>query len=634
MMLIRNILKPNQVCIQCMIILLYFFVQGAECQVPFRVMTYNGLNVNGYETQFTSRLPYFQTVIQNANPDILVMQEIVNARGADSILRVMNAAGSQYARAPFINAYDTDNMLFYRTSKISFVAQDTISTPLRAFTEYQVMVGGNPLRIYSCHLKAGSDYPAQRGDEVTILRNYLNTLPAGTEFIIVGDMNFYTSTEPGYQKFIADESNNTGRAKDLSSAVGSWSGNYTYRAVHTQSTRTRSLADSGSTGGLDDRFDFIFTSYNFNNGAHIEYVTNSYTIYGNDGNHFNDSINRMPNNAVSQEVANALHYAADHLPVYADFMSSSEPVADPDIIINEILHGSAYKDAVELLVLKSGGMDLRGWILTDLYSPAGTPGPSEGTLTLPYNPFLQNVSRYSRVVLIADAGGTTLPFAAEDTVAFGDSMIVLLPTTLGGSLMHNGLSRFSLAPNDNVVLLTGPDLTSGTLMDKVSYGGDMSGWTAGSWSNNLSLSSGYVALFTNDQQIHYNNDNGAVGWTTNTPETSHSLGRINNGQLIGINEQSHFQVRHFELYPNYPNPFNPLTVIKYQLPVNSEVLLKIYNVLGQEVRTLVAEYQSAGYKQVMWDGKNNHGDAVPSGIYIYRLVAGHFVKSNKMMLIK
>ncbi len=618
-------------------LLLAFFVllcAPVSGQIPFRVMTYNGLGVNGSETQFTNRLPYFRTVIQGVNPDILVMQEIVNAHGADSILRVMNEGGMQYARTPFINAYDTDNMLFYRTSKVSFISQDTISTPLRAFNEYVVTIGGKSLRIYSCHLKAGLSDSIRRRDEVTILRNYLNSLPEGAEFIIAGDMNFYRSTEPGYQKFIANENNNIGQAKDLSSLVGHWNNNYSYRFAHTQSTRIRPLADSGSTGGLDDRFDFIFTSYNFNNGSSVEYVANTHTVYGNDGNHFNDSINRLPNSAVSDIIANALHYASDHLPVYADFISYPDPVVDPDVIINEILHGSAYKDAVELLALKPGGIDLRGWILTDLYSPSATPASAEGTLTLPNNPFLQNVPRYTRIVLIADAGGTTLPFSIEDTVAVNDSMIVLLPTTLGGSLMHNGSSRFSLAVNDNIVLLTGPDLVSGTLIDKVSYGGDMSGWTSGTWSNNLNLPSGNIAYFTNDQLQHYNNDNGAIGWTSPVSELNHSLGRLNLGQNLGIHSGNEINSNRFELYPNYPNPFNPSTVIRYQLAVNSLVTIKIYNMLGQEVRTLVNENQSAGFRQVMWDGMNNHGIAVPSGLYICRIVAGNFIKSNKMLLIK
>jgi hypothetical protein len=90
----------------------------------------------------------------------------------------------------------------------------------------------------------------------------------------------------------------------------------------------------------------------------------------------------------------------------------------------------------------------------------------------------------------------------------------------------------------------------------------------------------------------------------------------------------------FSLDQNYPNPFNPTTTIKYALKEDVKVSLKVYNTLGQEVRTLVNEDQTAGFKEIMWDGKSNTGSVVPTGLYIYRIQAGNFVKSNKMMLVK
>jgi flagellar hook assembly protein FlgD len=90
----------------------------------------------------------------------------------------------------------------------------------------------------------------------------------------------------------------------------------------------------------------------------------------------------------------------------------------------------------------------------------------------------------------------------------------------------------------------------------------------------------------------------------------------------------------YALHPNFPNPFNPSTTIKYDLKEAGKVSLKIYNVLGQEVRTLVSGAQTAGFKNIAWDGRNNAGQAVSSGIYVYRLETSGFVKSRKMMLIK
>lgn len=90
----------------------------------------------------------------------------------------------------------------------------------------------------------------------------------------------------------------------------------------------------------------------------------------------------------------------------------------------------------------------------------------------------------------------------------------------------------------------------------------------------------------------------------------------------------------YDLHANYPNPFNPATTIRYDLKAETRVTLRVFNLLGQEVRTLVDGRESAGYKVIEWDGKNNQGRAVSTGIYLYRLEAGNFVKTRKMMMLK
>lgn len=85
---------------------------------------------------------------------------------------------------------------------------------------------------------------------------------------------------------------------------------------------------------------------------------------------------------------------------------------------------------------------------------------------------------------------------------------------------------------------------------------------------------------------------------------------------------------------NYPNPFNPVTEIKYALPVNVKVDIVIYDILGQKVKTLLSGNKSAGYHSIIWDSTNDYGNKVASGIYIYRLKAGAFQTTKKMMLLK
>jgi len=90
----------------------------------------------------------------------------------------------------------------------------------------------------------------------------------------------------------------------------------------------------------------------------------------------------------------------------------------------------------------------------------------------------------------------------------------------------------------------------------------------------------------------------------------------------------------FKLERNYPNPFNPETVIKFALPEATPVTLKVYNILGQVVNTLVNEMLPAGDHSVIWDGKNEQGTDVASGVYFYRIRAGDFESIEKMTLLR
>ncbi|MEW6412732.1 MAG: M20/M25/M40 family metallo-hydrolase [Candidatus Zixiibacteriota bacterium] len=90
----------------------------------------------------------------------------------------------------------------------------------------------------------------------------------------------------------------------------------------------------------------------------------------------------------------------------------------------------------------------------------------------------------------------------------------------------------------------------------------------------------------------------------------------------------------FVLHQNHPNPFNPNTIIEYQLPRAGKVNLTVFNLLGQKVRTLVDEQQSAGTQKVNWDGANDAGHKVATGLYLYRLQVGDHAESRKMLLLK
>ena len=106
--------------------------------------------------------------------------------------------------------------------------------------------------------------------------------------------------------------------------------------------------------------------------------------------------------------------------------------------------------------------------------------------------------------------------------------------------------------------------------------------------------------------------------------------------VVSVEEEEiiKLQPKEFALNQNYPNPFNPTTNISYQLQNNSSVSLVIYDVLGRKIKTLVSEQQSPGYYSVMWNGRNEMGIKVNSGVYVYTLKAGQLLESRKMLLMK
>jgi flagellar hook assembly protein FlgD len=93
-------------------------------------------------------------------------------------------------------------------------------------------------------------------------------------------------------------------------------------------------------------------------------------------------------------------------------------------------------------------------------------------------------------------------------------------------------------------------------------------------------------------------------------------------------------ITEYSLEQNYPNPFNPTTKIKYTIPSDGIVKLKIYDALGQEIKTLVNGFQTRGYKTINWNGTNSNGQHVSSGLYVYRIEAGKFIQSKKMIFLR
>ena len=289
-----------------------------------RIATYNILNfpLSTYEP----RLPYFRTVLHTIDPDILVLQEMKSSIGMSFFLHdILNYDGtSDYDAAPFINGPDTDNALFYKNDILTLVSNRQISTSLRDISEYVLEYLGSTLRpqfwVYSAHLKAGTgtENEERRLAEATRLRNELNNLPSGSTFFVAGDFNLYSASEQAFTTLTGSQADNDGRCFDPLDRIGNWHNAAYYSDVHSQSTRT-TVFDGGASGGLDDRFDFIFLSKALFQVNTFQYIDRSYITFGNDGQHLNLCVNTGTNYAVPDSIADALYYASDHLPIYLDF---------------------------------------------------------------------------------------------------------------------------------------------------------------------------------------------------------------------------------------------------------------------------------------------------------------------------
>jgi len=288
------------------------------------IMYYNLLN---YPGSTPLRHDTLRKIVQFVKPDLFLVNELQSNQGANLILNnSLNQFGiNYYQKAAFIDGPDTDNLLFYNSTKFGLISQKKIATVLRDINEY-ILYYKDPnlsamsdtiyFNMYSLHLKAGNSHQAQRNIESTTLRNYLNSKSNIENVFVGGDFNFYTSAEPGFSTL---KTSSTLPLIDPIYSNGSWNNNSSYAYLHTQSTRNSSGFSDGSSGGMDDRFDIIFATNDVMTGsAGVKYITNSYRALGQDGLRFNGSIIDPPNNSVPDSISTSLLYMSDHLPVIMD----------------------------------------------------------------------------------------------------------------------------------------------------------------------------------------------------------------------------------------------------------------------------------------------------------------------------
>ncbi|WP_417860855.1 endonuclease/exonuclease/phosphatase family protein [Winogradskyella sediminis] len=313
-----------------------FTLTSVSSQETVKVMFYNLLNYP-LEDAVPNRINDLAYILSDYKPDLFLVCELNNITGATEILNTVKSAISlDYDMATYTSntsddswgdQNDLQNLLYYNSSKFTLEEEIIVPTYLRDFNVYRVQLrtinqDSDPIELYIivCHLKASSGtYNAQKRFEmIQDLETFLDTLPADSNVLLGGDLNIYTSSEDAFQTLI--DNNNSIVFVDPANRVGSWHNNSNYVDVFTQSTRTQT-GMGGTTGGFDDRFDFILTSQNMTNTASLTYVPDSYEVYGNNGltSCWNKAINasecETTDSKFSYTLRNHLHNFSDHLPV-------------------------------------------------------------------------------------------------------------------------------------------------------------------------------------------------------------------------------------------------------------------------------------------------------------------------------
>ena len=361
----RNNLKNiSNTFIKIVIAIILLFSLSANAQEKVRIMSYNILEYPNSTTNdsilvadTTARNHYYKTIISSVNPDIFIAVEIIRRVDAEGFLKnVMNSFGESYSMT-YGETYTDDNAVYFKTDKFDVIDSTIVivqsgghSTSL--FTLYDKQTR-DTLKIFAVHFFSSESETEEREYAANAIRLYSDAFSNGTYFIAMGDYNTYGGTEPGFTALL-DQTNDGYFIDPLNlQNLSNWS-NDTLTEYNTFCTRMDAgdYLGGGENDGLDERFDILLNSQTVVDSGGITYVQGSFVNYGNDGLHNNININDngstdLPNQAVSQTIADALYMVSDHLPIYADFNFGSP--SSGGIAFTQV--GSTNPDIIEFITL-------------------------------------------------------------------------------------------------------------------------------------------------------------------------------------------------------------------------------------------------------------------------------------------
>ena len=363
-----------------MFLLLILFVNVNFGQTRIKAMMYNVLNYSDSEVS-RNKTPFLSTILGEVKPDLFMVCEMIDEIGSNYLFEnSIIPFNENFQKAPFeenqSGSYSLQQMVYYNTEKLILEETRVITADTRDINQYTFKINTengntNPITIevFVTHLKAstGSSNRQRRLNSIQSFVSYTNNIADDSYVLFAGDLNFYTSNEEGYQHLIDDRNpiviidpidrptpNFPDDGIDYYENYNStyfWN-NSSFRDIHSQSTRTSNIGfidDSGSTGGLDDRFDFIMMSKNFNTSTSLYYVNDSYKVVGNNGNCYNSFISN-PNcsGEYSQTLRDALIEFSDHLPVVMEIETPENTLSTNLISETNFIGSNIIKDYLKI----------------------------------------------------------------------------------------------------------------------------------------------------------------------------------------------------------------------------------------------------------------------------------------------
>lgn len=621
-----------------------------------RVATYNVLDYRG--SNANARNGSFRTILAGLNPDVLIVQELNDPAGRDSLLNnVLNVVHpGQWTGTTWQSLGSGEGgAIFWRPAKASVTDLSLVSTGGPRLVLGGVLKPAGYVsnaawtRLYSVHFKAGtpltttSDSTTRR-IEGTNLRTYINNVDTsvwGPGFLIGGDTNFYGAWEGGYIRLTESQADNDGRGRDPIPLPGAWN-DAAFAIYHTQSTRAAS-------GGMDDRFDLWLSSSSLRDGQGLEFLTGSNVAYGNDGAHFNADIDGGGvNAAVGITIATALRLAADHLPVLMQLSLPARVVAASQLAFGDVITGAPA--ATQNLAVSNGATSPADKLRYTLVAPVGftvspgadsvavgaaaknhtvsmltgTVGVKTGSLFMSTNDvdsLSKFVQLHGRVLAHAAASLDSATVLTTATADFGDH-----PSAGFGDLevrVHNQ----GWDPLQAGLAVTGASITGGdgrfsiVGFNPVTLGEVGRTWTLQFDGAGASADTTYEAVLT-----FTTSDEALPGATAAATLTVNLVAHVS----ATTDVPGSYSLR---LSPPRPNPARSGAEIAFELPREAPVEVAVYDLGGRRVATVADGRLGEGPHVVRWNAQDASGRRVAAGLYFVRFSTPGLTRVQRLALL-